>query len=140
MTEPPAVFLDANVLFSAALGGPVFELLLDLGRAGIVRYTTSRACRTEAAVNLERKRPKRLGALAEVLAVVPDDAPEGSEFEDWTRGLVAAGDAHVLAAARAAGASVLVTGDTRHFGALMDRDDLPLQVRTPRQFLLQGPA
>jgi predicted nucleic acid-binding protein len=48
-------------------------------------------------------------------------------------------DAPVLAAALAAQADVLVTGDRKHFGALMDRDDLPLRVRTPRAFLLEGP-
>jgi len=51
---------------------------------------------------------------------------------------VAGKDAPVLAAALAARADVLVTGDLKHFGALMDRDDLPLRVRSPRAFLLEG--
>ena len=38
-----------------------------------------------------------------------------------------------------AGADVLITGDLKHFGALMERDDLPLRVRSPRAFLLEGP-
>jgi len=36
-------------------------------------------------------------------------------------------------------ADVLVTGDLKHFRALMDRDDRPLRVRSPRAFLLEGP-
>lgn len=139
MTAPPVVFLDANVVFSAALGGPAFDLLLVLARQGFIRATTSRACRVEAEVNLQRKRPDRLEALADILSVVAADAPPGSEFEEWAGDLVESGDVHVLAAARAAGADILVTGDTTHFGALMERGDLPLKVRTPRQFLLEGP-
>ncbi|MGH8992237.1 MAG: PIN domain-containing protein [Acidimicrobiia bacterium] len=140
MTAAPVVFLDANVLFSAALGGPVFELLLDLARRGAIRAVTSSTCRAEAQVNLERKRPDRLDALSEdVLSVVAVDIASGADFEQWARDLTGPADAHVLASARVAGAAYLVTGDTTHFGSLMDRDDLPLRVRTPRQFLLEGP-
>lgn len=139
MSEPPVVFLDANVLFSAALGGPVFVLLLDLGRERLVELVTSRACRVEAEVNVERKRDDRRAALREVLAVVATSAAAGNEHSEWAAALVHEADVHVLAAARAAGASVLVTGDVTHFGALMTRDDLPLGVATPRDFLLAGP-
>jgi uncharacterized protein len=67
-------------------------------------------------------------------------APEPpSEALASARRLVAEKDAPVLAAALAARADVLVTGDLKHFGALMDRDDLPPRVRTPRAFLLEGP-
>lgn len=140
MTAAPVVFLDANVLFSAALGGPVFELLLDLARRGAIRAVTSSTCRVEAQTNLERKRPDHLDALSEdVLSVVAADIPSAAEFEPWARDLAGAADAHVLASARVAGAVWLVTGDTTHFGSPTDRDDLPLRVRTPRQLLLEGP-
>ncbi len=139
MSEPPVVFLDANVLFSAALGGPVFLLLLDLGRERLVDLVTSRACRVEAEVNVARKRGDRQGALREVLAVVATGAPDGEEHSEWAAALVHEGDVHVLAAARAAGASVLVTGDITHFGAVMTRDDLGFKVATPRDFVLGGP-
>jgi predicted nucleic acid-binding protein len=55
------------------------------------------------------------------------------------RRLVTEKDAPVLAAALAARADVLVTGDLKHFGPLMQRADLPLRVRSPRAFLLEGP-
>jgi hypothetical protein len=68
-----------------------------------------------------------------------DLAPElPSQVLAPARRFVAEKDAPVLAAARAARADVLVTGDLKHFGALMDRDDLPLRVRSPRAFLLEG--
>lgn len=140
MSEPPVVFLDTSVLFSAALGGPVFSLLLDLGREGAAHLVTSRACRVEAEVNVERKRPERQVALQEVFAVVATRAPTGEEHREWAATLVHEGDVHVLAAARSSRASVLVTGDVTHFGALMARDDLPLRVATPRELLVAGPA
>jgi len=140
VSGPPLVFLDANILFSAALGGPAFQLLLDLARDGTVPLTTSNACMIEAATNLERKRPDRREALTPILAAldVEPDA-EADEHLDWAQGLVHPDDAHVLAAARRTGADVLLTGDTTHFGPLMERDDLGLTVRTPRAFLLEGP-
>ena len=42
------VFLDANVLFSAAVGGPAFELIWELARRGLIRLVTSAHCRAEA--------------------------------------------------------------------------------------------
>jgi predicted nucleic acid-binding protein len=141
VSGPPLVFLDANVLFSSALGGPVFELLLDLAHNGTIRLTTSRACVIEAETNLERKRPDGYDALGPILATVSIQAEVAAdEHLGWAEGLIDPDDAHVLAAARRASADVLLTGDTTHFGQPMRRDDLGLQVRTPRAFLLEGPA
>lgn len=138
MSDPPIVFLDANVLFSAALVGPVFDLLLRLGRERIA-LLSSRACRVEAEVNIERKRPERQAALMQVFAVVASSAPPGEEHTEWAAALVHEGDVHVLTTARAAGASGLVTGDVTHFAPLMTRDDLSFKVATPKEFLLGGP-
>ncbi len=140
MSRPPLVFLDANILFSAAIGGPAFELLLDLAREGKIRLATSRACVAEAETNLERKRAEARERLADVLALVSVEAWDESEHTEWAAGLINPDDVHVLSAARAATADVLLTGDTTHFGPLMERDDLGLRVRTPRAFLLEGPA
>jgi len=141
VSAPPLVFLDANVLFSAAVGGPAFELLLGLARARRVRLVTIRECLLEAERNLERKRADRRPALARVLArVAIADLEPADEHAEWARQLVALDDVHVLAAARAILADVLVTGDVTHFGRLRERDDLPLRVRTPRTFLLEGPG
>ena len=138
MSGRPLVFCDANILFSATLGGPAFALLLNLARAGAVTLATSQACVVEAQTNLARKRPEKAASLASVLAVfaVSADAPE-DEHVQWAIGLVHSDDVHVLASARRAGASVLLTGDTTHFGGLMTRRDLGILVRTLRAFLLQ---
>jgi predicted nucleic acid-binding protein len=136
---PLIVFLDANVLFSAALAGPAFELIWELARRRRIRLVTSTYCRIEADANLERKRPRSATRLAELLReveLVPEPTPVQIAA---ARRLVVEKDAWVLAAALATGANVLVTGDLKHFGALMERDDLPLRVRSPRAFLLEGP-
>ena len=131
-------FLDANIMFSAALGGSSFKLLWELADAGHIELCSCQFCFTEAEENLRRKRPDRLeayGTLRAGVAEVPD-APEGHTDADE---LVDEKDVPVLAAALAAGADVLLTGDKKHFGALMGRTDLPLRVRTVRAFLLEGP-
>ncbi len=140
MSTAPLLFLDANVLFWAALGGPAFDLLLELAGRGRIRAVTSTACELEAAVNLSRKHPDRLESLDEVLHTVRVEDVDPETHAPWASALVHGGDVHVLAAARALGADVLVTGDVTHFGGLMERADLPLKVRTPRAFLLEGPS
>lgn len=140
MSRAPLVFVDANILFSAAIGGPAFELLLALASKGRIRLTTSRACVAEAETNLERKRPQAHAALTAVLANVSVDAGAQSEHAEWAASLVHPDDVHVLAAARATGADVLLTGGTTHFGPLMERNDLGLRVRTLRAFLLGVPT
>lgn len=133
------VFLDANVLFSAAVGGPAFDLIWELARRGRVRLVTSAHCRAEAAANIERKRPRSAAGLERALAEVALTREPASSLVDAARRLLPEKDAPVLAAALEAGADVLITGDLKHFGALMERDDLPLRVRSPRAFLLEGP-
>jgi uncharacterized protein len=133
------VFLDANVLFSAALGGEVFATIRDLGRAGIVRLVTSEPCVREALEGLVRKRPEAVEAFDGVLLDVEVYAVDPGDLAGAER-LVGPADAHVLASAIALEAVVLVTGDRTHFGTLMVRDDLPLRIRTPRDLLVEGPA
>ncbi len=139
MTAAPLVFLDANVLFSAAVGGEAFGLLFELARRDKVRFVTSRVCELEARRNLERKRPERAQALTSILRAAPPADVDPSEHLAWARALVGDADAHVLAAARSLACVALVTGDLTHFGPLMERGDLPLTIRTPRAFLMEGP-
>ena len=129
------IFLDANVLFSAALGGSSFKLVWELSERGTFELLTSRYCRLEAERNLSRKRPKAQKDFHELLAQVrevPDVSPESIGE------MLPEKDRPVYVAAVAVGAHVLLTGDKKHFGALMARDDLPLRVRTVRDFLLEG--
>lgn len=134
----PLVFLDANILFSAALGGPSFALLLELAGTHRLSLVTSPACVREAETNLERKRPTARPVLSEVLTRVAVQPVDEDEHAAWAAALVDPDDIHVLAAARTVAADVLLTGDTAHFGPLMERDDLGIQVTTVRSFLLEG--
>jgi hypothetical protein len=96
-------------------------------------------CAREARRNLEWKWPDRAEALADILRTAPPADVDPSEHLAWAQALVGDADAHVLAAARSLVAVTLVTGDLKHFGPLLERRDLPLTIRTPRAFLLEGP-
>jgi predicted nucleic acid-binding protein len=124
------IFVDANVLFSAAYTeGSRVVLLFDLARASGAIVCASPFVIEEARRNLLLKRPDALGrleALVEGVRVVPD------------RMALASGSSHglppkdvaVLAAAVAAGATMLVTGDRAHFGRLYGRVVEGLRVAT----------
>jgi predicted nucleic acid-binding protein len=133
-TDSPRVFLDANVLFSSALGGATFvELWAALALRGC-EACTSPQCVEEARRNVVKKRPELLPRLEATLARVALTLPPVA----LVAGVVLPDDdAPVLAAAVECGARVLLTGNTRHFGPLMLREDLPLQVRTVRAWLDQ---
>lgn len=112
------LFLDANVLFSAAHNphGNA-RALFTLVSNRIVTLLCSRFARDEAVRNIELKFPRcreALAALLEVIEQVPEPPPS------LIRIAIAAGlpdkDAPILAAAIAARVDVLVTGDKRHFG------------------------
>ncbi len=131
--EPLAVFLDANVLFSAALGGEAFELIWALSEKGVLRLITSPQAYLEAERNLALKRPEALPRLAERMRRVRV-VPEPRDLAPIS-GLPSA-DVRLYRAAEAAGSTVFLTGDRRHFGPLMAKDLAP-RVRTPRDFLLE---
>ena len=129
----PRIFLDANVLFSASLGGPAWEAIWDVANAGGYELVTSPFALVEARENLKRKRPEALDALSKRLRsvrLVPEAEPE-----PWMMGRLPQKDLPILAAAAASGCRVLLTGDARHFGRLMERDDLPLRILTPARFV-----
>lgn len=139
MTDPPVVFLDANVLFSASLGGEVFGTIRELGRRGVVRLVTSEMCVLEAFDNLRLKQATALPEFDAVLLDVESFAVSDQGMVAWAADAVGAADAHVVAAAMAVGARTVVTGDRSHFGVLMDDPAAPIRVRTPRDFLEEGP-
>lgn len=127
------VFLDANILFSAALGGPAFDLLWRIRRQHGVVFVTSPTCIIEARHNLVRKKPERIDTFETRMRDVAQ-VPEGTRTHVADATLPEK-DQPVFDAAVAAQCDVLLTGDRRHFGHLMGRADLPLQVMTVRTFL-----
>ena len=135
-TPKPRIYLDANVLFSAAFserGGA--RLLCRLAEFHVATILTSPSVLSEADQALRRKAPHALGHLAILLDAancqVVDDAP-WAEVESWNEIVGYGPDAGVVATAVAAKAEYLVTLDRRHIlnnKRLVQR--LPLVVGTP---------
>jgi len=113
------VFLDANVLFTAAHNAHgKASLVIDLADEGHWEVVTSALCLEEASHNLERKFPKaleRLRYIIKTMRVLPDAPEERCPIA------LPAKDRHVFAAALRGGANRLLTGDRRHFGPFMNR-------------------
>src|SRR4051812_22763349 len=101
MSEGPSLFLDANILFSAAdredgRSGAIF-LLAQQGRC---RLLASAYAVMEAEKNIEEKRPEslpRLRRLLKAVRILPEAGPE-KRAEASALGLDA-GDVPILAAA-----------------------------------------
>ena len=136
------VFLDANILFTAAYSPDgLSALLIELGAAGHITLLTSPLAIVEAERNLEAKRPAALPTLRRSLTavrVVREPAP--ADVERLTPPELSSKDRPLLAAAIAAHATHFVTGDVADFGRWMNRRaGVPLRVMTPRQFLTEAP-
>jgi predicted nucleic acid-binding protein len=114
------LFLDANILFSAAWKeGGAAERLFRLADADFCTLMISRLAVEEARRNLKDKRAARLPEFEKLLTflqVVPDPDSEALKIAS-AHGLPNK-DVPILAAAIAARADVLVTGDRLHFGHL----------------------
>ena len=134
------VFLDANVLFTAAYSPDgLSALLIELGTAGRVTLLTSPLAIVEAERNLEAKRPAALPTLRRGLTAVRIvGEPPPADVERLTPPDLSSKDRPLLAAAIVARATHFVTGDLADFGRWMHRRArLPLRVMTPRQFLTE---
>lgn len=126
------IFLDANILFSAAKSdGAVGELLRLLRRAGHDCWADAFVV-AEAQRNLVAKGPAALSELDALLAhvrVAPAQAGIESRAEvAW----LPAKDRPVLAAAFALACDVLVTADRTHFGRGHGRSCAGVTIHSPR--------
>ena len=125
------VFLDANVLFSAAYR--LDSRLTDLWSLTDTQLFTSLFAIEEARRNLAVHRPdavSRLEGLLRGLMIVEgldSYLPEGVELDDK--------DAPILSAALRAGCTHLVTGDHQHFGAFFGCSIRGVLILTPAQYL-----
>jgi predicted nucleic acid-binding protein len=121
------LFIDANVLFSAAYnpaGRParLFDLAADLG----FELVSSDYAANEAMINLQRKRPEAVARLSLIIGKLRLFAWSAREpcpvpLPDKDR--------PILAAAIEARCDVLITGDVRDFGAFIDKPKLTGGVR-----------
>jgi predicted nucleic acid-binding protein len=129
------VFLDANVLFTAA-HNPKCQaaLVITLGSAGCFHLATSAYAKEEARRNLERTFPDCLPAFSEqcrAIRLVGDHTSVPCPPE------LAEKDRPIYRAAHACKAKVLLTGDLRDFGFLMNAPERAdgLLIQTVADFL-----
>jgi predicted nucleic acid-binding protein len=135
------VFLDSNVIISGLLsakGAP--RIILDLLCLHLpnMQGVTGAYNMMEIERNLTRKLPAVLPVFQEYLPrmnleIVP--LPKYEELEPWF-GITADKDVPVIVSAINGKADFLVTGDTKDFGPLMGREDLPYRVLTPTEFVV----
>ena len=131
------LFLDANVIFSAAHRSEGrSQSLVALASAGTCKLLTSAHALEEAGRNLRLKSSgfeTRLESLVGLSKVVPEGP---AVLVAWAteRGLPP-NDAPILAAAIHAQADLLVTGDTRDFGHLFDQVLRGTRIVTPAKAL-----
>jgi len=123
------VFLDANVLFSAA-----YRLnagLLQLWRLKDVSLCTSRYALEEARINLsdesQRERLARISTKLEIFDAIDDELPP--------KILLPEKNVPILLAAIRAQATHLLTGDLRHFGPFFGRKIAGIVILAPGDYL-----
>jgi predicted nucleic acid-binding protein len=136
------IFLDANILFSAAKSAGSIQrflaLLLDAGHeCWVDDYVL-----TEARRNLELKAPSGLAVLDRLLKRlrVAPVTQRGTQIGESVA--LAEKDRPILAAAMHLACDVLVTGDKTHFGALYRRRIRGVTIHSPRSLAeeLWGPT
>jgi predicted nucleic acid-binding protein len=129
------VFLDANVLFTAAHnphGKAAF--IIELGAAAHFLLFTSDAALIEAERNLAAKYPHSLVFLKDLMNNITLVKPDRSlAFPDG----LPINDAVIFQAARNCRSTHFLTGDLHHFGPLMNRPDVTfsITIQTVAQFL-----
>ena len=124
------VFLDANVLFSAAYRSD--SGLLQLWTRENGRLITSAFAHEEARRNLDSEEQRdRLEHLMADVTLVPE-SPRRPEHDAWS---LPDKDVPILAAAVRARATLLLTGDLAHFGHLMGKSVDGVLVLRPAAYL-----
>ena len=126
------VFLDANILFSAAKSDGAVRLLLTLLlKAGhelrVDGYVTEEARR-----NLAAKAPESLAALEALLSRMHREGAQHADAALEAKLPLPEKDRPVLAAAIRHGCAALVTGDRSHFGALYGKTLHGVAIHSPR--------
>jgi uncharacterized protein len=131
------VFLDANILLSAGLRstGRAAGLFTAQGD-GFCELVVTGYVLEEARRNLEKKAPHALGRFETLVPLVEVvlEPPEALVLWAQDQGLPAK-DAPVLAAAVAAKADILTTGDRRHFARLFGRTLEGVRILDPAEGL-----
>ncbi len=134
---PKTVFLDANILFSAAYGSPGLDRLWDLAKKGNCELIASEYVIEEAKRNLNRPNQQETlnHLLAEVRVVFEADPRVPCPIPLPEK------DRPVLLAALLAKADYLITGDITHFGKYYGKTIQNFTICTARDLIitLSGP-
>ena len=127
------VFLDANVLFSAAYRSD--SRLRELWSLTGVTLISSDYAIEEARRNLAIHRPERIDHLDQLIACLTIvSTPAVSPFSNQDVSL-AEKDAPILAAAISSDATHLLTGDKAHFGELLGKTIRGVLILSPAAYL-----
>jgi len=126
------IFLDANVLFSAAKSnGAVRELLRLLEQSGHQSCVDAYVIE-EARRNLGAKAPDQMPALERLLSRMKTTSAQRVDPTLEASLPLPVKDRPVLAAAIHQSCDALVTGDRTHFGALYGRPIHGVTIHSPR--------
>ncbi len=129
------VFLDANILFSAAYRS-------DAGVARLWRVTGSTLLTSEYAVEEARRnldQPQQVARLEELLESV-ERHPAVTLARDLRQGIdLREKDWPILGGAVQSGATHLITGDLRDFGPHLGKKLLSVLIQTPADYLKSHP-
>lgn len=131
MTRIFRIFLDANILFSAAKSdGPIHSLVVRLLEAGHECWVDGYVI-DEARRNISAKASARVQALEALLSKLHLAATSPATLGAGLAGLPEK-DRPVVAAAAALSCEILVTGDRTHFGKFYGRLLHGVRIHSPR--------
>ena len=126
------IFLDANILFSAAKSDGAIRQLLERVVAARHECWADGFVVEEARRNLVAKAPDRIAELAVLLARINVAPTQGRDAGLEATLPLPEKDRPVLAAAIRIGCSALVTGDKTHFGRLYGTTLHGVTLHSPR--------
>lgn len=130
------LFLDANVLFSAAHKPESAQgFLIEFARQQLVEAVSSDYAFGEAARSLGLKPAYSQPAWAALRQAVCASSPPDLKTLNWANEIIAAKDAPILACAIGARVDWLVTGDRRDFGSLFGTTQRGVLIMPPTQAL-----
>ncbi|PSO77313.1 MAG: DNA-binding protein [Cyanobacteria bacterium QH_8_48_120] len=125
------VFLDANVLFSAAYKKTRLRTLWTL--PNITLLSSSYAV-TEAETNLARERSEAVKELEELLETVTIVKVSNTQTRSPSVAALEQKDRHILLAAISAKATHLLSGDQKHFGHVFGTKVEEVLILPPAQY------
>jgi uncharacterized protein len=126
------VFLDANILFSAAKSDGAIRRLIDLLITGRHECWADAFVITEAERNLAAKFPSALPALKDLLKIIRvGERQSTNPLPETAHRILPEKDQPVLSAAIALKCDALLTGDKTHFGPIYGKTFYGVTIHSP---------